>query len=587
MLKRSSRIGLIGAVAIGASALALWACTPAPVAGGNPNNNNVVTPVAQKGQVKVALQLPSDSRQTQSILDALNSVDLSVTGAAWSPALTATFAKADLASNTASKTFSDVPAGAATVAAVAKDAAGTALATASANVTVQTDQTANATLTLVFKEGDISAVIDIIVKSPVTIGEHGASQSAATYVGQAVCGSCHTDIQSSFKDTKHFKGIVNSATGEIRYPAKGRPSCAACHATGTYAADYGTAIPYDYTTASATESPNTLVSTITCEACHGPGSKHIVAKYADRFQTITRKPDYSVTCAKCHTGYSKKYDSAGKPVYESGSTSYQVYEPANFPATGAPEAVYMAGGSHNALGMGPVSSVYNQYGGVHLTLNASGSYDAGAQVSFTNAHKTNTANGCVTCHMANSGAAKHSFLITEETSDSTVTNACQKCHGVGFTGDSIKSFQGQTKMAIGSLKNALIDYRKAFCTETVKKTYSGISDKSTASVGIEDISRAPSMWDDTPGFVTAATASLTTIWIDKGNWSGQDPTSPHQKLYNQAYWNYSVANGELSYGIHAPTYTQYLLRSSYNALGAELKAKGVTGWTGFSALSLK
>ncbi len=595
MLKRSTRIGLLGAVLAGVSALGLWACTPAPVAGGNnpnnnPNNNPVVTPASQLGQVKVAIQLPSDSRQAQSVLDALSSVSLSITSANLASPLTATITKADLSDNAETKTFTDVPAGAATVKAVAKNAEGGEMATDTAAITVVAGSTVytNMKLTLVTNAGVVSATITIEIvdqASNVTIGEKGAKQTSATYVGQDTCIMCHSGIGEAFKTTAHYKGIRDATTGIIRYPAKGRPTCAQCHAAGTNADLWGSAIPYDFTTKAATDSPNDLVSTITCEACHGPGSKHVVATYADRFQTITRRPAASDSCMTCHAGYLKEYGADGKPVLETGSTSYQKYNPANLPATGASEAEFMAGGVHNALGMGPAASALNQTGG----------YTGGAAVGFQNAHG-NLPNGCASCHMANLGHEKHTFAITEEATSSTLTNSCQKCHGSNFTAQSISTYQGQTKMALAKLKDALVAFRQAFSTETVKKTYSGISDKSTDSAKIADFTRAPSLWDDSPDFVKAATESSTastTIWIDKGNWTGQDPWSNHQKLYNQAYWNYSLANGEGSSGIHAPTYTHYLLQSSYNSLVTELKkpwpgnTEAANASKSFSILSLK
>jgi hypothetical protein len=386
-------------------------------------------------------------------------------------------------------------------------------------------------------------------------------QIGAQYVGAATCMTCHYAIGAKFRETRHFKGVRDSSTGLFRYPAKGRPSCAQCHAAGSDAGVYGTVVPFDYASKGPNDPPNDIVSHISCEACHGPGSKHVSAESADRLETITRVPDFGRTCARCHTGYSKKYDENGRPVFEAGSTTYQVYNPTFFPATGADESAYMAGGSHNALGMGTAASVFNQTGG----------YTGGVAVTFTNAHRTRTANGCATCHMGGVGAEKHSFAI-HDSSQSVIVNTWQKCHGTGFTEESLESSQAQTKLAIAALESVLAAYREAFCTETVRKSFSGISDKSTDPSKIADISRAPSLWDDSPDFVKAATGSPdNTIWIDKGNWlAGTDPTSPHQKRYNQAYWNYSVADSEGSYGIHAPTYTQHLLRASYNDLVKDL-----------------
>lgn len=581
MLKPRIRIGMVGALVAGGSALVLWACVPAQnVIGTDPGKDGTadVTPATKTGQVKVAIQMPSDARTTQSVLDKIDSIDLSISGASWSPALTAKFTKNDLTGNSATKTFTEVPAGTATVAAKAKDSAGAELATASANVTVIRNETVHTTLTLTFRSGDVAAEIEVIVTSPVTIGEHGALQTGATYVGGANCASCHSDTQEHFKDTAHFKGVRDSKTGLIRYPAKGRPSCAVCHATGADAASYGSETPFDFLTKTAEDAPNNLVSTITCEACHGPGSKHASVKYADRFKSITRVPAAANTCATCHAGYLKQYKESGKPVYEPGSTSYQVYGVANLPATGATEEHYMAGGGHNALGMGPVGSVINQTGG----------YTGGVAPTFANAHKTQTKNGCVSCHMGSLGGEKHSFEITTEGTGSALVNSCQTCHGTGFTADSIKAYQGQTKLALARMKDALIAFRQTFATKYHYKPRTGAQAESTDAAYATNLNWVPSIWDDSDDYVKNATASSPTNFTDKANWTdGNNHWSNHQKIYNRAYWNYSLANGEGSYGIHAPTYTQTLLRNSYNELVNEFIAQNKPASSSFSVLMLK
>lgn len=90
-----------------------------------------------------------------------------------------------------------------------------------------------------------------------------------TYIGSKQCSSCHFDQYLAWRQTKHFKAF------DI-LPAKYRTdsSCLKCHTTG-----HGQ--PTGYSGASTPD----LVGT-SCEACHGPGSKH--AEIAKPF--ATKKP---------------------------------------------------------------------------------------------------------------------------------------------------------------------------------------------------------------------------------------------------------------------------------------------------------
>jgi hypothetical protein len=79
-----------------------------------------------------------------------------------------------------------------------------------------------------------------------------------TFVGEKVCASCHFEQDLTWRKSKHSKAF------EI-LPAKYRAdkSCLECHATG-----YGQATGF-----TSLEATPALVGT-SCEACHGPGSKH-------------------------------------------------------------------------------------------------------------------------------------------------------------------------------------------------------------------------------------------------------------------------------------------------------------------------
>ncbi len=115
-----------------------------------------------------------------------------------------------------------------------------------------------------------------------------------TYIGTKQCSACHFDQFMTFRQTKHAKAF------EI-LPEKYREdaSCLECHTTG-----FGE--PTGYKDASTADLAGT-----SCEACHGPGSKHaeIAKEFANKKlsdeeslyvrSTIHKMlPDNS--CVKCH-----------------------------------------------------------------------------------------------------------------------------------------------------------------------------------------------------------------------------------------------------------------------------------------------
>ena len=115
-----------------------------------------------------------------------------------------------------------------------------------------------------------------------------------TYIGTKQCSACHFDQFMTYRATKHAKSF------EI-LPAKYKTdaSCLECHTTG-----FGT--PTGYKDASSVGLEGT-----SCEACHGPGSKHaeIAKEYAnkklsDEESTYVKSSIYKLlpdnSCAKCH-----------------------------------------------------------------------------------------------------------------------------------------------------------------------------------------------------------------------------------------------------------------------------------------------
>jgi hypothetical protein len=118
-----------------------------------------------------------------------------------------------------------------------------------------------------------------------------------TYTGAKACSSCHFKQFMAWKKSKHATAAFESVPAKY----KADPKCVNCHATG-----YGAPTGFK----SATATPN-LTGT-SCEACHGPGSKHaeIAKKYATK-KTLAPAEEAEVrgsielvqvqnVCIRCH-----------------------------------------------------------------------------------------------------------------------------------------------------------------------------------------------------------------------------------------------------------------------------------------------
>ncbi len=113
-----------------------------------------------------------------------------------------------------------------------------------------------------------------------------------TYVGSERCGVCHTEIVAQHRDSSHSrlsKGIAG--TDDI-----GRPSCLGCHVTAPFV-NSGWRGPSD----------TSDLASVSCEACHGPGSEH-----AEKPAAGWGKVGFDA-CLRCHTPErSPDFDPAAK-----------------------------------------------------------------------------------------------------------------------------------------------------------------------------------------------------------------------------------------------------------------------------------
>ncbi|HLK63540.1 MAG TPA: hypothetical protein VKU19_08880 [Bryobacteraceae bacterium] len=159
-----------------------------------------------------------------------------------------------------------------------------------------------------------------IVTATVTAGSSGSTTVAqtyiaATYVGKAACGACHSGgladpKMGPWSKTLHaeiFTDNINGADGSS-YAA----TCIACHTVGydanstvadggfsTVAKQMGWTMPTPAQPGNFDKVPAALqnLANIQCENCHGPGSQH--ANFGGDVLAITL-PSNSGACSQCH-----------------------------------------------------------------------------------------------------------------------------------------------------------------------------------------------------------------------------------------------------------------------------------------------
>ena len=104
------------------------------------------------------------------------------------------------------------------------------------------------------------------------------------YLGAYWCGGCHQTILDNWRKTRHA-GAIKILEKKQRL---NDPACLVCHVTGMDDTDaIGGFISMEKDEGKAN---------VQCEACHGPGGRHIQAPKKVRMLKGTRK-----TCLKCHT----------------------------------------------------------------------------------------------------------------------------------------------------------------------------------------------------------------------------------------------------------------------------------------------
>jgi hypothetical protein len=133
---------------------------------------------------------------------------------------------------------------------------------------------------------------------------HPRAAVQGAFVGSKKCESCHEPSYKVWKKSGHALGwetLVNLK------PARNfDPECISCHVVGWHPTNY---FPYETGFLSEAETPH-LVD-VGCEACHGPGEKHINAELGTNEQlraqfrqamVITKEESEKHQCMTCHDG---------------------------------------------------------------------------------------------------------------------------------------------------------------------------------------------------------------------------------------------------------------------------------------------
>jgi hypothetical protein len=101
------------------------------------------------------------------------------------------------------------------------------------------------------------------------------------YLGHTSCGKCHADVGRRWKPTAHASAMETLVAKD----RQSDPACIPCHATG-----YGQ--PGGFREMGTTP----WLAGVQCEACHGPGSFHVVGGGALPYGNVS-----ALDCVRCHT----------------------------------------------------------------------------------------------------------------------------------------------------------------------------------------------------------------------------------------------------------------------------------------------
>lgn len=129
--------------------------------------------------------------------------------------------------------------------------------------------------------------------------------AGADFVSNKKCKMCHVSEYKSWLETPHAKSLealknsdpkkiaemAERAGLQLSGPAVENEVCLSCHVTGLRLTGGFPA---------ADSLTNVALASVTCESCHGPGSKHVAADKAAKAAAINGHPTEAL-CRGCHT----------------------------------------------------------------------------------------------------------------------------------------------------------------------------------------------------------------------------------------------------------------------------------------------
>lgn len=137
-------------------------------------------------------------------------------------------------------------------------------------------------------------VTTFAARHPATVTLSALSpQAMSDYVGADACKDCHGKVYTAWSRTKHAKAL-----DKLRMADRAGGKCIGCHVTGPAAAILA-------------EGDKPTHPHVQCEACHGPGRKHIEAANGGDVSNGRTVKIEEATCTRCHNDTSPHY----KPFY--------------------------------------------------------------------------------------------------------------------------------------------------------------------------------------------------------------------------------------------------------------------------------
>lgn len=131
---------------------------------------------------------------------------------------------------------------------------------------------------------------------------HPRNDLQGKFVGTEKCKDCHEKSYDVWKKTGHAKAWATlKATNP---PRDADPECISCHVVGWHGQQF---FPYESGFLSEKETPK--LTDVGCEACHGPGEKHVQAemgsddalqKKYQQAMVVTKEESEKRQCYTCH-----------------------------------------------------------------------------------------------------------------------------------------------------------------------------------------------------------------------------------------------------------------------------------------------